>query len=363
MPIPVICECGRQLMAKDEYAGRQTQCPDCGRDLIIPEANLEPAGYAPPPSPTPSADPFAVQTDWAPGPEKFGPPRTSGKAIASLVTGLLSFVCCLSGIPAIILGFLSLSEIDKSQGRVQGKGMAIAGLVTGFIGTILVGLGVLIALLLPAVQAAREAARRTQCISNLKKVGLAMHNFHDTQGHFPPQAITDEVGNPLLSWRVAILPFIERSDLYNRFHLDEPWDSPHNLSLLQEMPLIYACPSDSLQSLNSGLTSLQVLAGPGTLFEPGREGVKLREILDGTSNTLMVVESTDLVEWTRPDDLDFVPRAFVAMPPDLGSNHPGGYNVLMADGSVRFIKYSINPQTFQALSTRDGGEVISSFDF
>src|SRR5438477_2970944 len=104
-------------------------------------------------------------------------------------------------------------------------------------------IAVLIALLLPAVQSAREAARRAQCVHNLKQIGLAMHNYRSANDAFPMPAITDKNGKPLLSWRVAILPFIEQGELYNKFHTDEPWDSPHNKALLKEMPPTYLCPS------------------------------------------------------------------------------------------------------------------------
>src|SRR4249919_3311122 len=104
-------------------------------------------------------------------------------------------------------------------------------------------IAVLIALLLPAVQAAREAARRAQCVNNLKQIGLAMHNYHDVKNGLPPSAIVDKQGKPLLSWRVAILPYIEQQPLYDKFKLDEPWDSPNNKDLIQYMPSIYMCPS------------------------------------------------------------------------------------------------------------------------
>src|SRR6202789_1676353 len=104
-------------------------------------------------------------------------------------------------------------------------------------------IAVLIALLLPAVQAAREAARRAQCVNNLKQIGLAMHNYHSANDAFPMPAITDKDGKPLLSRRVAILPYIEKQELYNKFKLEEPWDSPHNKALLKEMPTTYLCPS------------------------------------------------------------------------------------------------------------------------
>src|SRR5207249_2796575 len=82
----------------------------------------------------------------------------------------------------------------------------------------------------------RIAGRRTVSQNNLKQIGLAMHNYHDTYRHFPPQALTDKNGKPLLSWRVAVLPFIEQDNLYRQFKLDEPWDSEHNRKLLERMP-------------------------------------------------------------------------------------------------------------------------------
>ena len=97
--------------------------------------------------------------------------------------------------------------------------------------------------LLPAVQSSREAARRAQCVNNLKQIALAMHNYHSANNAFPQTRDLDEKGKPLLSWRVAILPYIEQQELYNKFKLDEPWDSPHNKALLKEMPPIYRCPS------------------------------------------------------------------------------------------------------------------------
>ncbi len=216
---------------------------------------------------------------------------------------------------------------------------------------------VLIALLLPAVQSAREAARRAQCTNNLKQIGLAMHNHHDVQDGFPALAIVDKTGKPLLSWRVAILPYIEQQALYNKFKLDEPWDSPNNKELLQYMPQTYACPS-LLPASGPGMTTYRAFSGKGTLLEPDRL-TRMNEVLDGTSNTLMVVESTDAVPWTKPDDIPFddAPQARVLGP---GSSHPGGFNALMTDGALRFIKSSVSPQVLRALVTKAGGEVISS---
>ncbi|MEM6979391.1 MAG: DUF1559 domain-containing protein, partial [Planctomycetota bacterium] len=103
--------------------------------------------------------------------------------------------------------------------------------------------GMMVGLLLPAVQAAREAARRMTASNHLKQIGLAFHNHHSVYQHLPDRAIRDEDGTPLLSWRVALLPFLGHQDLYQQFHLDESWDSPHNRQLIQLMPEEYVDPS------------------------------------------------------------------------------------------------------------------------
>ncbi len=212
---------------------------------------------------------------------------------------------------------------------------------------------VLIALLLPAVQSAREAARRAQCVNNIKQIMLAMHNYHSANNSFP-RDITDKNGKPLLSWRVAILPYVEQGVLFDKFKLDEPWDSPHNKELLKYMPLVYQCPSRA--NVQPFTTTYRGFVGTGALFETGRD-IGIADITDGTSNTIAVVEAKDVVAWTKPDDLPFDGQANRSLH-GAGSSHPGGFNCGMADGSVRFIKISINPTTLRALITRGGGEII-----
>ena len=131
-------------------------------------------------------------------------------------------------------------------------------------------IAVLIALLLPAVQQAREAARRSQCLNNLKQLGLALHNYHDTFNAFPARANYDESGNSLLSWRVHLLPYLEQNELYEQFHLDEPWDSEHNLTLVQMMPEVYQSKSFN----DSEKTVFLTADGAGTMME-GTEGISI----------------------------------------------------------------------------------------
>jgi prepilin-type processing-associated H-X9-DG protein len=218
--------------------------------------------------------------------------------------------------------------------------------------------GVLVALLLPATQSAREAARRAQCTNNIKQIMLAMHNYLSANNSFP-RDITDKDGKPLLSWRVAILPYIEQAELYNKFKLDEPWDSPHNKELLKEMPPTFLCPSRAKPEPFT--TSYRGFVGAGAMFETGQD-IGIASVTDGTSNTIAVAEASEAVPWSKPADLPFDPQAQPSLY-GAGSSHPGGFNCGFADGSVRFIKNSISAVVFQALITRNGGEVNNADAF
>jgi prepilin-type processing-associated H-X9-DG protein len=366
--IPVTCKCGKQFETNDANAGRLARCPDCGNELIIPAAA---AGGG-------RETPYGV-TVTGPGAIPGVVPRTSGRAIASLVLGLFSLVCCLfTGIPAIVLGSLGLVDIKEGRGAVTGKGMAISGIVLGSVGSTIVAIPiiiVLIALLLPAVQAAREAARRSQtvnnlkqvgvaetarrsqCMNNLKQIGIAMASYQSVHGVYPPATTTDPQGKPLLSWRVLLLPYLDQQALYQQFHLDEPWDGPHNKLLLSRIPPAFQCPSFPLTGTVD--STYQVLIGPGTMFEKA-EGMKPEEVTDGASRTLLVVESDEPGPWSQPSDLTYTPGQPIT---GLGSKHPTGYNALFADGSVRFLKDAIDAATIEALATRNGGEMVETTEF
>jgi prepilin-type processing-associated H-X9-DG protein len=341
MTIVIRCECGKEFETGDENAGRRGKCPACQRPLIVPQRK-----------------PLA-EADFAPLHE-LGPTQTSGKAIASFILGLCSFVLCLiTGIPAIILGILGLGDINNPKKNLSGRGLAISGIVMGSLGAAVIVPAILMALLLPAVQAAREAARRAQCINNLKQIGLAMFNYESTYGCFPPSATYDESGRPLLSWRVMILPFLEQGPLYSKFHLDEPWDSPNNKPLGEVMLTVFKCPSNPEPG---ALTNYQVIVDPRSIFTGKPTGVSIREITDGTANTFLVVEAARPVPWSKPEDLT-LSSLHDPTQGGAGSKHPGGFNASMADGSVRFIRSSvgntINPQLLRSLATRDGGEVVN----
>ncbi len=216
-----------------------------------------------------------------------------------------------------------------------------------------------IACSLPAIRAGIDAAHRAQCVNNLKQIALAMHNYIAVNTKFPRAASWNENGKPLLSWRVAILPYLGYQELYNKFNLDEPWDSVRNRALIKEMPSVYLCP-DRVKP-DSFTTCYQVIAGKGAIFEKDQD-IGVADVTDGTSNTLMVVEAKNAVTWTKPEDLTFDPEAAPSLC-GAGSAHPGGFNAAMGDGSVRFIKDTIDPKIFRWLITRNLGEVIAPDDF
>jgi prepilin-type processing-associated H-X9-DG protein len=202
-------------------------------------------------------------------------------------------------------------------------------------------------------------------MNSMRQIGLAMHNYHDAHDTFPPAYIADEDGQPMHSWRVLILPNLgqEYIHVYEQYRFDEPWDSPHNQTVTNVPIAAYCCPSDPATSPGSTHTNYHVLTGPGTVFEDAK-AMSVRDIRDGTSNTLMVVESTGPGRhWAEPVDLDASKVVFPldsGSPDSPGSFHPGGMHALFFDGSVQFLAHAISPQLFQALTTRNGGEVTNS---
>jgi RNA polymerase sigma factor (sigma-70 family) len=196
--------------------------------------------------------------------------------------------------------------------------------------------------------------------NNIKQMALAFHNYADTNtGIFPPAAICDARGKPLLSWRVAILPYLEQDALYKEFHLDEPWDSDHNKKLLDKMPDIYALPGMRFKG-DAGLTIYQVFVGKNAIFDGGRKVPFPASITDGTSNTLLVVEAAKPVPWTKPAD---IPLGEEDPRTQVGGWHGDFVNVGLCDGSVRRInRKKMSQETFRnAIMPNDGNPLGSDW--
>ena len=161
-----------------------------------------------------------------------------------------------------------------------------------------------------------------------------MHIYHDIHGHFPPAAVMGPDGKTPHSWRVELLPLLDAKTLYDQYRFNEPWDSESNKKVLAQVPEVFRSPYDNSKSTNSGYYAL---VGPGTVFE-GPDGVKIRDITDGTSNTVMIVEAKRNIPWTKPEDLSFDPDKPV---PELGGFVEGRFSAGFADGSVQLIQTDI----------------------
>ncbi|MBX3412752.1 MAG: DUF1559 domain-containing protein [Pirellulales bacterium] len=224
--------------------------------------------------------------------------------------------------------------------------------------------GILIALLLPAVQAARAAAQRSTCRNNLKYLGLAMHNYHETYGSFPPPYLADANGKPMHSWRVLLLPFLDAADLYARYDFNEPWDGPHNQQLAAEMPEVFRCPS-AMNSSDPMTTNYVAVVGPGYLFDANRVN-RYADVLDGLSQTIALVESSGPfganIHWMSPEDIpaERLPPTLNSPPgPAIASQHLRGVNMLMGDASIYFIQDDLPASELRAMLTIWGREPVA----
>jgi hypothetical protein len=295
-------------------------------------------------------------------------PQTSGKATAALVLGLLSLIFnCFTALPAMIVGVMAVGEINRSQGRLTGKGMAFAGIIVSAISMLAtVGIVILIAVVLgPAFGEARTAAQIVHESNNMKQVGLAMHNYHAVHKSFPSVG-TKEVP---LSWRVSILPFLEGNALHDQFDFSQPADSAHNAAVGSQMPEVYGTelfahgPNQSplqipfvagaaeLPPVPQSQVSIQASMGaPGK----GVRSAAFRDIIDGSSNTVMAVlarPETLRGTWIQTDsDYPFDPANPAA---GLFQTSGGQYLLLFVDGSVQRVSADIDPETLKNLMLRD----------
>lgn len=209
----------------------------------------------------------------------------------------------------------------------------------------------------PLAAAARANADRRRVLASLKQLALAMHNYHDAKKAFPPQALLSADGSKkLLSWRVLILPYVGEGALFQQFHLDESWDSPHNKSLIERMPAIYLSSKTTLRQRAQGLTGFQVPIGEKTPFG-GSTGVKITDITDGTSNTIMIVDvlPEQATIWTKPDDLIFDPKDPWH---GLAAASKEGFWAAFCDGSVRRIM-DVTAENLRRYMQMNDGEPIN----
>jgi prepilin-type N-terminal cleavage/methylation domain-containing protein/prepilin-type processing-associated H-X9-DG protein len=302
-------------------------------------------------------------------------------------------------------------------------------------------IAILIGLLVPAVQKVREAAARTQCQNNLKQISLGMHNYHDAYKKLPPQTANNRNSCCFGTWQMAILPFVEQGNLWNMYvnwggiTAVPTYEQGANLLVTSQRLEIFTCPSDTPNAAKSGtfngqtyqVTQHNYLVNVGNIdYAQGGDGklpdqppglvflgapfarnaqFRLTDIMDGTSNTLMLsevnqgqgqdfrgltwwAEGSGFTTYRTPNSpgFDYIANGRGApgcVPPDQNpmnapckaypspnpnwnvftarSRHTGGVNVALCDGSVRFVANTIAWATWQALGTSRGGEVVGDF--
>jgi hypothetical protein len=210
--------------------------------------------------------------------------------------------------------------------------------------------------LTPFVQHLRDEAARERYGAHLRQILVAMHEYEVAHARFPAAALHDKQGRPLLSWRVALLPYLGEDNLYKQFHLDEPWDSEHNKKLIARMPAVYRTAANP-KLAREGKTTYLAPRGEETMF-PGTRGVRIFEVTDGTANTIFLVDADDehAVVWTRPEDLKYNPKDPAR---GLSARHPDGFLTGFVDGSIHFLPRNMDKMNLHALFTRQGGEVVA----
>ena len=253
------------------------------------------------------------------------------------------------------------TAVPKTSSSGSGVSAVVIIIVVSIVGGIL-ALGcvgaILAALFIPAVGAARGAAQRMQCMNNLKQIGVAMHNYHDMYKSFPPAYIPDDNGTPMHSWRTLILPFVEQPGVYDSYAFNQPWNSASNQAVVQRPIMGYSCPSADNHS--DAVTNYFLITGPGTAFN-GSDAPTISQITDGTSNTILAVEVIGLdIDWAEPKDLtlDQFLNLFANGQNTPMSDHPMGFNCLLMDGAVFFVRYTADSETLRRMATPDDGNPV-----
>ena len=248
--------------------------------------------------------------------------------------------------------------------RGQMSTAAIVFLVLGIVfAAMVLVVAVLAALLYPAVQQARTAARTVQSKNNLKMIGLALHNYHDVYSTFPPGGIYTKQEEPYNAWMTSLLPYVEQASLFNQIDFNQPWSAPKNQMYFQSVLPVYLNPNLGPETNKVGNLGASHYSGNSQLLLKNR-GLSFREILDGTSNTILAGEvSVGFKAWGDPDNRRDPADGFGTGPNQFGgpASGRGVVQMLMADGAVRVISENVDVQTLKALASPDGAEPVGEY--
>jgi hypothetical protein len=358
MPISVTCpECARAVKAPAASAGRKVKCPECGAAVRVPDQD-------------------EAAEDTPRRKRKRKAKKTNPALWVGVGVGALAVVAVVVVVIILIVNANKPASTpttaaggggnQEKQGKEKGKG----GIIPLGDKKDPAGDGVLE----PLENGTNIEFEKSK--QKLKQLGQAMHNYETTRTKFPGAAILSRDGKktPLLSWRVAILPYLEQDNLFNQFKLDEPWDSDHNKKLIKLMPEIYQ--PVRREHPDGGRTYYQVLTGKRGPFGEGREP-RVIQFSDGTSNTFLIVEGDRPVVWTKPEDLEY-DIEFKGKPEDqaansfkfkngvpvtkIGGMFANGFCAVMADGRPEKFSREIPAWKIHALITHNGGELFNLVD-
>jgi hypothetical protein len=289
MAIEFTCPlCGKQTVVADQYAGQTGPCANCGGQITIPLASSLPGKG------------FAGPTSA---------PKSGGGGVLMVVLGILAvclLVCCGGG---VMLFFFGRSQVRLTQDRIMSQ-------------------------------------------NNLRQLGVALHNYHDTHKSFPPAVVTDADGKPLYSGRVLLLPFLEQAAVYERFDKSKAWDSAENQALSQVVIPTFQDPANKTGSPER--SDYVFVTGKGTAFD-GNKSVRLTDMTDGTSNTIVAIcTSGGPANWAAPQEWNVESGVVPA------ASQPDNIQVLFADGSVQVMKPQHFQQNIRSLASHSGGDVVPS---
>lgn len=205
----------------------------------------------------------------------------------------------------------------------------------------------------------RDAARRAWSQNNLKQIGLAVQSYEQAHGSLPPGGTFDRRGRPVHGWQAMILPYVEQKELYDRIDFSNPWNGLQNAPVFRTEIATYQNPGIRERTNAAGFALSHYAANVSLLG--GDHPRKFTEVTDGTSNTLLAGEVTaGFKAWGDPTNWRDPTLGLNSNPAGFASPYPGGVNFLMADGSVHFIKNTVDKRVLKALSTPAGGEKVSS---
>ena len=217
----------------------------------------------------------------------------------------------------------------------------------------------------PVITQISTTTQLSKCEGNLSQIAIAMQQYHQDYGRFPPPYIPDASGKPMHSWRVLLLPYLDRQWQYDQYDFSQPWDSQLNLMLAQQIPSAYVCPKDQTAKFSQE-TSYMVVVGPQTMF-PESGSVSKSQVTDGLAGTILVVEVAETgIGWTQPQDLNARAMTFEVnggmYGEEVSSFHDGGAVYATADGTTHFLPDNTPPEYVEALTTIRGGELVKPSD-